>query len=291
MPAPSSMRLGITLSDIWKRSGIVIGMFPSTRRLPIELQMTSAGATAASSKWTSIFLPASSLGEVMSTASIPLSTKRFYFRARHRAAGGFATTNGPFTAVVSAKPTTLEPVQIPAGINAARNVEYPGSDIWISTANKHRIGSQNTTGYKIKDILIPFSELVPQSNASKWGFSSAYAHPNSTGGSTMYAPVVLPLGAVATNISFRLWKNGAPDAVKVEFLRINTTGGVTSLVSHTYAAGSGFLTYSTAITAETVTSTKHYIVRVSFANTAAGTNERYYWYDITYRMPTYEVAY
>lgn len=291
MGTPTSMRLGITLGDIWKRSGIVIGMFPSTRRLPIELQLTSAGATAASSKWTSILLPASTLGEVMSTAVLPLSTKRFYFRARHRAAGGFATTNGPFTPVISAKPTTLNPGVVAQTINAVGNIETPGADQWISSGNKKRVGSQNTTSYKTKDILIPFSELVPQSNASKWGFSTAYAHPNSTGGSTMYAPVVLPLGAVATNISFRLWKNAAPDTVTVELLRINTTGGKTSLASHIYNAGSGFFTFSTSITPETVTSTKHYIVRCTFGNTAAGTNERYYWYDITYRMPTYEVAY
>lgn len=273
-----------------KLTGIKLALFPSTSRgIGIELQQ-STGSTLASSQWTSVFMPPSTrAGSLQYTANLPLSTKRFYFRARHSASGGFSA--GPFTPTVNARPVVIPDYSSPITVNSMGNVEVPGADILISSGNKPKVGSQNTTSYKPKDLIIPFSELAPANNNSKWAFSSAYVHPNSTGGSTLYAPVVLPLSAVITTLGARLYKNGAPDTVTVELLRLNTTGGVTTLRQHIYSAGSSFLTLSTGITPETVTSTKHYVLRVTFGNTAAGANERFYWYKLTYRMPNYDIAY
>lgn len=289
MGFPTSMRLGVTLGDIWKRSGVVVGLFPSTRaRLPIELQFTSAGATAASSKWTSLLLPATTLGEVMSTCVLPLSTKRYYFRARHRAAGGFATTNGPFTSVISAKPTTLGPIVVASPVNAAANVEVPGADIWVSSGNKPRVGSQNTTSYVTAKLRIPYAALLPRTKNTFWNSSKGWIGTTGTTGtaSSFFAPAPIPSGVTITKINLLTWGNGAPDTIGVKLLRLSNSSGAGVSISTAIMTGGHGWVNTTLGTTELVTSTKSYVIEVSMAG-----NNKFAWYDITYRRPDYAKVY
>lgn len=289
MALPTSMKLW---SGGLFPTGIEIGLFPSTqRRLSMELQASTVGSTA-SSVWTSVAIPAPRPGLAGLTYryNIPMSTRRYYFRARHGAQEGMS--DGAFTAKISAKPVILIDYMPPHPmVNAIGNVEVPGANILISSGNTPKVGSQNTTAYKAKEILIPFTALIPAKNGGTWAFTSAYAHANSTAASTMYAPVVVPINADITGIAFRVYKNGAPDTITSQLFKVNTTGSVTSLATHTYSAGSGFLTYSTSITPEPVTTTKHFLLRVTFASGSSATFRRFYWYKLAYRIADYARAY
>jgi hypothetical protein len=291
-PLPSGVSQIWLGGDIWRKHGVTLALYESSIRLPMELQATSVSSGAASSRWTSILLDASSKGVVQQTIDLPLSTRRYFFRCRNRATAQYS--NGPWTPVVSCRPTTLQPTVYPALINAAKNVEPAGADLWLTSANKPRVGSQNTTSYVTKRLIIPHSEAVDANTSPvRLRMQAAFAQPSSkstVNSASLVAAAVLPPGVTITQWSVTAYRQTTKDLASFSFNRITTTGGSAALGTLT-ASSLGWKTANSSALTEFVSTGRFYSFAGSLKGATNSTDARLGCFIVRYTMPSYDRAY
>lgn len=291
MPFPTSgKRWGGNLAD----HGIQVGVFPSTEgRLGIELQSATANSTA-SSVWQSIYLPPTSASrQLLQTYRIPMSTRRTYFRARHIGQG---YANGPFTATVSAKPTTLATFQPPIpALNAAANWEVPGANVLISSGNLPKVGSQNTTSYVTQTIRFPGAAYELVNSSGKFSHTNhTELIPNTTVAAQSYtAQFPLSVGVTLTGIKVAYVRLKAASTATFSFYKGRSTGATpayTLLKTLTGTTGAVYQTISTTTVSMLV---DQYTLLVGDATlkSTAGAAALLAWVELTYRRPTYAAVY
>jgi len=271
-------------------TGIEIGLFPSTqRRLSMELQASTVGSTA-SSVWTSVAIPAPRPGGVMTYRyNIPMSTRRYYFRARHGAQEGLS--DGAFTAKVSAKPVYLVDYMPPHPmVNAIGNVEVPGANILISSGNTPKVGSQNTTSYITKVLRVQAYQLLPSNDTIDYQLLNGYisARSATTGTKSYWSWVPIPKGVTLTKLEGRHFRSSTTSPLTATFglRRLTNDATLTVLGTDPIHSGSTWLTQNT--TFSQLVGDESYLLLVSLRSSAVATNARFQWAEITYRMPSYD---
>lgn len=183
------------------QSGIVVGMTPSTGspRFRTELQISTQSSTA-SSAWSSVFLDPTT-AQYQYTFGAPLSTRTFYFRARHLLTG---YSNGPFTGTVNAKPALLPELMQPLMpmLNSKSNVEVLGGDIWLSSAKTAKVGTQQSTGKITKRLVFSYPLFAAESTLAPVSYNGAMGL-TTTGATTYFfrAQIPLPVGVRLTLLS------------------------------------------------------------------------------------------
>lgn len=275
-----------------KQIGIKLALFPSTSRgIPIELQQ-STGSTLASSQWTSVFMPPSTRGgNLQYTANLPLSTKRYYFRARH-VGGGFSA--GPFTPTVSARPVVIPDYPPPLTVNAAGNLEIVGADILISSGNKPRVGSQNTTSFITKTQRFSMDLFAPALSTRRYARGIGTLVIGATGSSNIFnAAYPIPKGVTVTGFAYAGGRrNTTAQVSKVELYRISTAGIATLVTTLTMTTGStaGIVTITSSALSVAVSSAQNVIARAYLKTTTKANVPAMVYSDITYTMPDYTKA-
>lgn len=287
--------------------GIVVGVYPSTQRgLSIEVQSATANSTL-SSKWTPAALPPSSgTTATLYRFIVPLSTRRYYFRARSFGAGFTAST---YTPVVSALPTTL-PVIVPfptiyPSLNAAGNIETPGANVLISSGNAPKVGSQNTSSFVRKIIRIPGVQFRPASTNFHLNSTAGQWVKNASVSATTQismAPVVMPPKTRLKTMTMRYWRKGSSANVNVTFHAGNSDiervlGGAS--LSATGNTSSWRNKASTLITATTIGTTSYQFTTADvnwlqlklLTKGAANTSDaRLQYVELAYDMPDYKAG-
>lgn len=274
----------------YTQTGIRLAMYPSTvRGVPIELQQ-STGSTLASSNWTSVFFPPSTRGPLFYTATLPISTKRYYFRARHTG-GGYSA--GAFTPTVSARPVVIPEFIPPVTVNAVGNVEVPGANIIISSGNAPVVGSQNTTSVVTKSIRFPASALLRESTAFREGRGiGTFAIGNNTSGNYQWQ-YVMPKGITITHV--RYCGTLRPTTTQVSLLKFYrvSTAGIASLVATltmTTGAALSRAVISSSLLSEAVGDANDFIGHVELKTSTAGKPSVIY-SEIEYAMGNYQKSY
>ena len=274
-----------------RRTGIQVAAYPSTvRGVPTELQNATA-SSAASSKWSSVILSPSTRGPLFYTYEFPLSTQRAYFRARHNG-GGYGP--GSFTPTVSARPALIPDIIPPVSLNAAGNVEAPGADIWISSGNKPRVGSQNTTSYLTKTLRFSADLFTPNNNVFKFSKGVGTLVIGTTNSSAHFnMDLPLPNGTTLTKIAYRGGRRSTTGQIsKVELYKISSAGIATLVSTLTMTTGStAQATITSSALTVAISSAQHAIARAYLKATTASNRPAIVFCDITYRMPSYARTY
>lgn len=274
-----------------KQTGIKLALYPSTQRgIPIELQQ-STGSTLASSQWTSVFLPPSTRGgSLQYTATLPLSTKRYFFRARHTG-GGFSA--GAFTPTVSARPVVIPDYPPPITVNAAGNVEVPGANFLISSGNAPKVGSQNSTSYLTKQVR--FSGALFEPTRSTYSYIRSNVVALTPRGSTETKFFVynfpLPPGVTLTSVTmaYRRFKNSSTASLSIyKFSSNGATGTPIASLTGTTSTASAYRTIGTTVTQ--LISTAIGVAGFMTLKTSQATTDKALlaWVRFTYRMPSYD---
>lgn len=272
-------------------SGIELGLYPSTNRtLSIELQSATANSTA-SSMWQSVLFPPTQQVDFRYLYHAALSTRSYYFRARHPAQPGYSA--GAFTPTVSARPTVLGTIQPPIlpQMTYQGNVEMPsGSDVFVSSSKTVKVGTQQTTGTVTKKQRIMAAQMVAEASTMSWMFfSGAAINSGTTLTLTGQATVTLTPGVQVTAFRFRSYRETTNDVVSATFRRVGSTGGVVNLSSGIQAT-SGFVTTTGGAVAETISTQYTYSVRASINPSSVRQNARFLLWELEYKMPSYDRA-
>lgn len=271
------------------QSGIVVGMTPSTGspRFRTELQISTQSSTA-SSAWSSVFLDPTT-AQYQYTFGAPLSTRTFYFRARHLLTG---YSNGPFTGTVNAKPALLPELMQPLMpmLNSKSNVEVLGGDIWLSSAKTAKVGTQALAGSITKTIRLGVGEVIPISNGQTFTLLSSEGtlRPGTLAVSAGFmAGVLIPKGATITGGAVRHFRqnNTTADASVWDLRKITDTPTATAILTFTHAA-SGWVTTTGSVSQ--LVGDEAYLFSGSIRGNAATANARFLRAEITYTMPSYD---
>jgi len=273
-------------------AGLTFEAYPSTvRGLPVEFQTATANSTA-SSLWASVIRPPTSAGPVRFHAAFPNSTKTYYCRARHPAGPGYSA--GPFTATVSAKPEMKAEVQrrIAPVVTYKGNVEIPsGADMWISSGKTVKVGTQVTSGFFTKTILIGAQNMLPALNTATFKVVSGALYPGTANTPTTFGSFVpLPPGAVTIRFRGRVYRKGSSDSVAIE---LRDTNGVTlGLGSTKLSTGTTWHTISasTAALGSAGSTARIIFIKVILKGKNASSDARILFVAIDYKMPAYNVT-
>lgn len=273
------------------RSGIILGISPSTGGpYRVEIQRSTVNTTA-SSQWKSIFMDASSLDNRF-TDYLPLSTRTFYYRMRHVSIGMKASS---FSAVISAKPDVL-PDNLPSLAvrrNNLGNVEFIGADIWLSSSKTAKVGTQATTGKVTKTLRWGADQFLQATTAIRYNRQAgALSVPTTNTTAIVQAHYVLPKGIVVTKYSVRGRRSTAGEKLVTTLYRISTAGAATAIATLTLGVtGIGQGTVSSSALSETIGDSNYLIARTTMKS-AAFTNLPYIIYsELEYKMPTYITQY
>lgn len=274
----------------YRPTGILVAAYPSTvRGVPIEIQ-NSTSTGAASSNWGSIFLPPSTRGPLFHTYNLPLSTKRYYFKARHNG-GGFGA--GSFTPIVSARPVALPDFMPPITLNAAGNIEAPGANIIISSGNAPVVGSQNSTSFVTKTLRFPASALLRESTtySEGRGIGTFVIALNSSG--KYQWQFVMPQGVTISRVRYcGTLRPTTTQISELKFYRVSTAGSASLVATLTMTTGAvlGRAVISSSALSETVTNATDFIGEVSLKTSTAGYPSVIYG-EVEYQMASYVKAY
>lgn len=279
------------------QSGIIVGMTPSTGspRFNTELQISTQSSTA-STAWASVFLNPTT-AQYRYAFTVGLSTRSYYFRARHFLAGW---SNGPFTATVNAKPVLLPDILQPLMpvLNSKSNVEVLGGDLYLSSAKTAIVGSQQATGNLTKTIRVAHSIFVPETSADRPRHANNYLFSGTTAALIVHGSVVAVPGSRLRSLSMRAFRETTGEAVSATLYRI--AADVATQIAAVIITGvgtTGWLTKDTLSTASTfnelVTTTQAYELRVQLTKRAgAGAiDARFQQASIGYTIPKYSVGY
>src|SRR3990167_5586693 len=202
MALPSAMS---TWSGVPERSGIVVGLYPSTlHRLAMELHYsTQTTASTSSTKWTIRRIPASSASLLQQTVVLPLSTKRWYFKARHKDVGW---ANGAFTAVVNARPVVLgsRPLTAQVRYGLKGNVELPGADLWLQSTKTAKVGTQATTARITKRVRFSHAGMLPESTDDEFTRLPEFTYPRKGSPANAIQALFFPPNVRLTAVRARL---------------------------------------------------------------------------------------
>ena len=287
MALPSGMS---TWTGTPERSGIVVGLYPSTlHRLAVELHYsTQTTASTSSTKWTIRRVPASSASLLQQTIILPLSTRRWFFKARHKDTGW---ANGPFTAVVNARPVVLgaKPATPLVRYGFKGNVELPGADLWLQSTKTAKVGTQASTATITKTFIVPHSALVPGLDTYTISHTQNYISSRTTNAIVVHGPIVLPPNVTITKVETGVFRSSTADTLDTKLYEIKTSDASATLrATLTYSTGTGWRTLASSAMS-LGTSSPFFSVQVSM-NPAGifGDNARFSWYRLSYKMPSYD---
>lgn len=286
MALPTSM----VASQARTQTGIVLGVHPSTEgTFNTELRVSTQSSTA-STAWVTQQLDPTS-GYFTHTVPLPLSTRTYYFQARHT---GIGYSNGSYTPVVSAKPVKIAlggTPKIARGKSGA--VEIPLGDVWLTSSKTIKVGTQATTSKEPKTLRIPYSQFV-HNKGSAFIMNNGVLLNSSLSQQAYESGVYLPRGVRLTHILSRGYRSGVTTGSKliVAFVRYSSLGVGTGLATNTHTAA-GWSSQGTTLN-QTV-GAEGYTLELTMRSTAgpppASTNAtRFTYVDLTYEMPSYVKA-
>lgn len=283
MSLPTSMVSGFGFRF---RSGIIIGLTPSTgKQFRVELQRSTQFASTASSLWTSFLLdPTSALYRFQDV--LPLSTRTYYYKARHTALGYGA---GLFTAIVNAKPALFPEIQRPIvpNVNSKGDVEIAGN-LWMTSSKTAKVGTIQTTGTITKTHRIRFEDGFPDSSTQLLSVLNGYVIPGSSRTVGLQAAVLLTPGVRVTKMRIRSFRGSTGDQILANFTRVSSTGGTLSLSTANVSGATGWITTTGGAVSETISTQYSYYTRVVL-NKAGTTGEvRFMFWEFLYAMPDYQ---
>lgn len=131
-------------------------------------------------------------------------------------------------------------------------------------------------------VRIPYSEVLPSTDAVKWTDGVRYLHPNQVGlASGFSGSIVMPPGVTITAVAMRGFRNDADDTITIFFTRVSDTGAPTTLT--TLSQGSnGWQTTTVSGLSEVVGSLMYNFVITLFVDAGVATDARFLWFEITY---------
>jgi len=161
--------------------------------------------------------------------------------------------------------------------------------IYIDPTKTIKVGTAANPLSITKTLTIPFGELVPGSDTTKWlVFTTGYVTANVLNATqTLWASVVLPRGVTITAIRAKVYRNAAGDAAVITFFR-STSTSATPLASLTAATG-GWTTQSASIS--DLVGSEEYYLEVDLTGTVSIADARFAWFELDYTMPDYSKSY
>lgn len=270
-------------------TGVELGIHPSTEgRFPIEIRRSTQSSTSSTAWFTHGLDPSSGAFRYM--VPLPLSTRSYFFQARHV---GVGYSNGAYSPVVSAKPVKLSlggSVPIVRGKNAA--VEIPLGDLWLTSGQTAKVGTQATTATVEKILFVPFSAFQPDASS---GVSAIYAANYLTQRinvvSNYHAPVILPPLSRVTNITLRGYRATATTATICQTILQRTSDNISiTQIATVTKATTGWGNHASTSFSETISTGRQYDLLAALKTNATTDSARVGWVKITYRMPTYKVG-
>lgn len=285
MGLPTSM----TASPKRSITGIRLGIAPSTFNPPFEVELQrSTQSSTSSTAWASDVL-APAPADYAYVVELPLSTRTFYFRARHVGTG---YSVGSFTATVHAMPVKLTGTFTPIRMvrNNKGNVEVLGGNIWLSSARTVKVGTEQTTSFITKVLHIGSAGFTGGSTADKWAFGRGGLNSATTATLNIHWPVILPAGAIITKVQCRMYRATTADAASFIFTSStgSTAGSILTTGKHT---ATSYQTVTGTTFSHTVLNTLLYNLAVTLNPGVLAKNARIVYSDITYKMGSYEKAY
>lgn len=292
------MALPGSLTTAFRRTetGIILGIHPSTaRNFAIEVRRSTQSSTS-STTWVTEHLDPSS-GFVQYRVPLPLSTRRYYFQARHT---GLGYSAGNYTPIVSAMPVKfplIVSVPILRGKNAA--VEIPKGNVWLTSAQTIKVGTLATTGTITKSLRFAGHEFAAATTATKWVRSNAgLAIPQSGAGSThsFWGVFFFPPGVTLTSCTLEGERRLATSKSFVKLVAYRQFHGfATTWFTITLAQTTGVLSFTdtgSSALSQAITSTgivaRLDIFRASGAGSSQTSNARAHAVTWKYKMPSYD---
>lgn len=288
MSLPTSMPLG----TIRTPTGVQLQIHPSTEgRFSVELRRSTQSSTSSTAWFTQQFDPSSGAFKV--SVPIPLSTRSYYWQARHVGVGYSA---GAYSPVVSAKPVKLSlggNVPVVRGKNAA--VEIPLGDVWLTSAKTMKVGTQATTATITKRARFDKSGFGGESSTTLHRTFLGYMHPNSTNIQILDCPVTLQPGVTLERIAVRGNRQSTAGIITLALQRSSANGATVITLATVQLTSAGFQTKesSTIPASSAIYSTAFsYYLRTGLKNGSGSTaaQSRFMWGEVVYGMPSYDKA-
>jgi hypothetical protein len=162
-------------------------------------------------------------------------------------------------------------------------------DLFISASKTLKVGTVASPSAITKTIIVPFGEMIPETNTTTWlCFTTGYITANTVNVTqNFYASVVLPRGVTVTVIRGKVYRNAAGDTCTVTLLR-STSTSATTLATLTAATG-GWTTQSASIS--DLVGTEEYYIFVAIKGSTSITDARFGWFELDYTMPDYSKGY
>lgn len=292
MALPTSM----VATNREKQTGIILGVHPSTERnFNIELRRSTQSSTASTNWVTELLQPTS--GFFTHRVPLPLSTRTFYFQARHT---GLGYSAGAYTPVVSAKPVAL-PLAVTTPITRGKSgdIEAPLANVWLTSAKTIKVGTQATTATKDKSMIVgayAFHEGTTSTLFNRLGGGLA---PSTNAGATtqeFWATFIFPSGVTLT--SMRVTgesRSGTSSKVEVTvYKKFRGTIGNTSMFTVTVPNTTHLLQATTGLSSalsQTVSSTQVILARLKLklrGGAFGSSNARFHTLTWRYRMPDFD---
>lgn len=282
MAVPSNARI---LRGAPLKTGVILGVSPSSDpTFDVEFaRATSSGVYATVARLT----PKGAGIPVSYTDLLPDDNTIRLYKARAVKDGWEA---GDYTSAVSAKPIILPEVSPNITPLTGKGI---GANIYLSTGQLVTFGNASTQAYYNKTVRAVAADCMANTSTATFGFTVVgELHPNSTNNvdHTYFSPVGIPLGALITRVSARVYRGTTGGVVQVSLLQTNSTGTVVTTVTLA-STGIGYQTMaSTNFSIESSTAYSYNLRVVLRSNNAAVTNARFVWSDVAYRVPALQVG-
>lgn len=267
------------------KSGVILGVSPSSDpTFDVEIaRATSSGVYATITRLT----PKAGL-PVSYTDLLPVDNFARTYKARAVKDGWLA---GDYTSPISAKPVVLPEVAPNITPLTGRGI---GINVFLSTGQQIQFGSAAVQEYYTKTLRLVASDCMAVTSTEQYAFNgSGELYPNSTNNSdhNYFSPTPLPIGAIITGLSSRVFRGTTGGKVTTTLQQINSTGGITGTATLT-STGTGYHTMATtgAVSFPASTAFTFNLLVVLRSNNAAKTNARFVWTDVTYQVPAVQVG-
>jgi hypothetical protein len=282
---PSSM----SLATVRTPSGVELQIHPSSDggAFPVELRRSTQSSTASTAWFTHQLTPSS--GAFRYIASLPLSTRTYYFQARHAATPGYSA--GPYTAMVSAKPVKLSlggSVPIVRGKNGA--VEVPLGDVWLTSGKTVKVGTQATTGSIAKRYRVIACSFTPENSTMAYSHVTGKLQVTGTVTRLFMAPVPTQPGITFTRVRLHGKRGASASGIcQVTLYRVSTAGSLTGLgTAVRLSSGMGSTESGTFSHAATTANGYLMLLQLKNGSTATTNTAQGVWAEAIYSMPTYD---
>jgi hypothetical protein len=281
---PTSMAAATVRSP----TGVQLQIHPSTEgRFAVELRRSTQSSTASTAWFTQQLDPSSGAFRVV--VSLPLSTRSYYWQARHV---GVGYSVGAYTPVVSAKPVKLSlggTVPIVRGKNAA--VEVPLGDVWLTSAKTVKVGTQATTATITKQVRFPAMVFKPMAPGTTYAYSLGTVTGAASVNSSLAAEYGLPKNIVVTKFRVFCARRTTGSVITTRLYRMSSAGIGTTVATLATTVNALAQTKESSALSITVASSRSLFAQMELRSNPTPNDGIVFWTEFDYTMGTYKDAF